>query len=179
MKNFRIPDRVLSPFPALYRKKKEVAELDFQLIQRDSFSICGYCMETCLKTCGQDLAKLWEEYGLKKEQLYSRLGRRDDFYGLMWKTGGEQYCYLIGIEIAAGVELPEGTIRKEIPPARYAVASVPAACSAVEAWTEYYYQVLPEAGYEPNAGHGFDFEYYRNGSPSYELWTPVTTIALA
>lgn len=179
MKNFRIPDRMLSPFSALYGKKKEVAELDFQLIQRDSFSICGYCKETCLKTCGPDLAKLWEEYARKKELLYSRLGRRDDFYGLMWKTGGERYCYLIGIEVPADSNLPEGTIRKVIPPARYAVASVPHACSAVEAWTEYYNQALSGAGYEPNTRHGFDFEYYRNGSPSYELWTPVTAIARA
>lgn len=134
-------------------------------------------METCLKTCRPDLAKLWEEYGHKKKLLYSRFGRRDDFYGLMWKIGGERYCYLIGIEVPAGSNLPEGTIRKKIPPARYAVASVPTACSAVEAWTEYYNQVLPEAGYEPNAGHGFDFEYYRDGSSFCELWTPVTAIA--
>lgn len=150
--------------------------MDFHLVQRNSFSICGYCAETCLKTCGPDLAKLWEEYGRKKELLYSRFGRRDDFYGLMWKTGGERYCYLIGIEVPAGWKVPEGTVRKDIPPAQYAVTSVPSDRSAVEAWTEYYYQALPEAGYEPNAGHGYDFEYYREGGPFYELWTPVTAI---
>ncbi len=151
--------------------------MDFHLVQRDSFSICGYCVETCLKTCGQGLAKLWEEYGRKKELLYARFGRRNDFYGLMWKTGGERYCYLIGIEVPAESNLPAGTVRKEIPPARYAVASVPADRSAVEAWTEYYCQTLPEAGYEPSAGHCFDFEYYREGGSYYELWTPVTAIA--
>lgn len=150
--------------------------MDFHLIQRDSFSICGYCVETSLKTCGPDLAKLWKEYGRKKEQLFSKFGRRDDFYGLMWKTGGQRYCYLIGIDVPAGSEMPEETIRKDIPPAKYAVASVPAARSAVEAWTEYYNRALPEAGYEPNAVHGFDFEYYREDSSFYELWTPVTAI---
>lgn len=95
----------------------------------------------------------------------------------MWKAGGVRYFYLIGIEVPIGSEMPEETVRKDIPPARYAVASVPADRSAVEAWTEYYYQVLPEAGYEPNVGHGFDFEYYKEGGPSYELWTPVTAIA--
>lgn len=151
--------------------------MDFQLIQRDSFSICGYCAETCLKTCGPDLGQLWAEYELKKEQLFSRFGRRGDFYGLMWKTGGERYCYLIGIEVPPGSEIPEGTVRKDIPPSSYAVASVPSTRSAVEAWTEYYYKALPDAGYEPNTGHGFDFEYYREDGSAYELWTPVVKIS--
>lgn len=31
--------------------------LNFKLCNRDAVSICGYCTETCLETCGTDLGK--------------------------------------------------------------------------------------------------------------------------
>lgn len=48
-------------------------------------------------------------------------------------------------------------------PAEFAVLHVPASLPAVDAWTQYYEKILPEAGYVPNKEHGIDFEYYPHG----------------
>lgn len=148
--------------------------MDISLLERDTFTVCGYCAETSLETCGTDLGQLWRNFETKKQALYEAFGAREDFYGLMWKTTGGRYCYLIGIEAADTGKLPFGAVSKSIPPSKYAVASVPSSQSAVDAWTKFYYEALPGAGYIPNAGHGFDFEHYPyGGQADYELWTPV------
>lgn len=150
--------------------------MDFKLIKRGPFSVCGYSVETCLKTCGPDLHKLWNDFEVKKKELFDIYGKRENFYGLMWKTAKESdhYYYLIGIEINKAAKIPEGAELKQIPSEEYAVASVPPSVSAVDAWTDYYYKTLPKAGYEPNAGSGIDFEYYPlGGNKRYEIWTPV------
>lgn len=147
---------------------------EFELRSREAFSVCGYCTETCVETCAGDLENLWNDFALKKANLFERFGERRDFYGLMWKTENGRYCYLIGIEAPETGRDPEGTVRKRIPSAEYAVATVPMSVGAVEAWTRFYYEILPKAGYTPNAGHGFDFEYYPGGDGGdYNLWTPV------
>ena len=146
----------------------------FELCSRGAFSICGYCTETSLETCGLDLHGLWSLFRHRKKELFDSFGAREDFYGLMWTTAKDRYCYLIGIEADDKKSLPAGTILKHIPPAEYAVARIPSAVDAVKAWTDYYYKTLPEAGYIPNSGHGFDFEYYpHGGEKDYELWTPA------
>lgn len=150
--------------------------MKFRLFNRSAFSICGYSMETSLETCGPDLKKLWKDYNLTAQKLYDVVGMREDFYGLMWKTktSKSNYFYLIGIEVAEAKKLPEKAGIKRIPPAEYAVASVPSSISAIDAWTEFYYKVLPDTEYIPALGHVFDFEYYPHGNEKdYELWTPV------
>lgn len=148
----------------------------FRLLNRSAFSICGYSMETSLETCGMDLRKLWKDYGSTSQKLYNVFGVREDFYGLMWKTktSKSSYIYLIGIEVAETKKPPEKAEIKQIPPAKYAVASVPASLSAVDAWNEFYNNVLTESEYTPAVGHVFDYEYYPHGDGNdYELWTPV------
>lgn len=152
--------------------------MEFTVKRKDSFRLCGFFRETSLETCGDELHNLWEYYGNRKQELFDLFGERKDFYGLMWKTTGNRYCYLIGIETGDEEKVPEGAVTKTIPAAEYAVVPVPADVSAFDAWTEFYYKTLPAAGYMPNAGHGFDFEYYPNGDgAAYELWTPVTKTA--
>jgi len=147
-------------------------KLEFKV--RETFNICGYCVETSLETCGEELSKLWCDFETRKEELFRMFGVRKDFYGLMWKTQNGRYCYLIGIEADSIGKLPDGVVCKQILPANYAVYDVAAGKSAFDAWTEYYEKTLPDAGYTPNAGHGFDFEYYPNGGgEAYQLWTPV------
>ena len=151
--------------------------MDLCFESRSHFIICGYCVETSLETCEKDLSQLWKDFNAKKTDLFDLFGYRKDFYGLMWKTHGSHYCYLIGIQVDSIDLAPEGACYKSIPAAYYAVASVPPSVSAVEAWTQYYEKILPGAGYVPNAGHGFDFEYYPNGGQGiYEMWTPVEKI---
>ena len=44
----------------------------------------------------------------------------------------------------------------------------------VKAWTVFFFEAIPQAGYAPNYEHGFFFEYYPDGvHGSFELWTPV------
>ena len=148
--------------------------MEFTIKRKDPFLLCGFYRETSLETCGPELHRLWEYYDSRKKELFNLFGERRDFYGLMWKTTGSRYCYLIGIEADERKPLPEGAVFKSIPAAEYAVASVSPDVSAFDAWTDFYYNVLPTAGYTPNAGHGFDLEYYPNGDgAAYELWTPV------
>lgn len=153
--------------------------LDLRLCSRNTFLIAGNSMETSLETCRMDLEKLWRDYDSAKKKLYDLFGAREDFYGFMWKTevSKNSYFYLIGIEVAKAENLPEKAEIKRIPSAEYAVVLVQSSLSAVEAWTEFYNKVLPEAGYIPAAGHDFDFEYYPHGAgKDYELWTPVQKI---
>jgi len=151
--------------------------LNLRFESRSQFNICGYCVETSLETCEKDLSQLWHDFDVKKRYLFDLFGYRKDFYGLMWKTQGSHYCYLIGVQVDSIEQAPEGACCKSIPAAYYAVASVPPSISAFEAWTQYYETILPDAGYTPNAGHGFDFEYYPNGGQGiYEMWTPVEKI---
>jgi AraC family transcriptional regulator len=148
--------------------------MDLEFKNRDAFQVCGYCVETSLETCGTDLAKLWQDFAQHKEELFELFGYRKDFYGLMWLTENSRYCYLIGIETDKPEKAPEGTVCKQVPTALYAVLYVEASRSAYDAWTDYYEEILPNAGYLPNTGHRIDFEYYPGGEgEAYELWTPV------
>ena len=148
--------------------------MDLKFKSRDTFYICGYFVETSLETCGKDISKLWCDFDSKKEELFNVFGYRNDFYGLMWSTENHRYCYLIGIKADDINKIPIGACFKCIPETNYAVAYVPSNMSAVDAWTKYYNETLPGAGYIPNVEHGMNFEYYPKGnSGAYELWTPV------
>jgi AraC family transcriptional regulator len=49
--------------------------------------------------------------------------------------------------------------------------------SAVEAWTDYFDNALPEAGYAPDTDHGMYFEFYPGDNlSSCQLWTPVKKV---
>ncbi len=147
-------------------------DLKFKWI--DSFYICGYFVETSLDTCDEDLSKLWSDFEFKKEELFNIYGYKEDFYGLMWYTDNHRYCYLIGIEVDNIDKMLEGAIYKYISGTDYAIAYVSADISAIDAWTDYFDKILPDAGYIPNTKHGYNFEYYPNGhTGEYELWTPV------
>lgn len=149
-----------------------------KLMKRDAFSLGGYCVKTSLETCAVDLGKLWKECDMNSRKRYDEAGKKKVLYGLMWKTeaSGSAYFYLLGTETDAEAEMPEDMEQKFIPAAEYAVLSVPISVSAVDAWTEFYGKILPEAGYTPAEGHTFDFECYPQGlEGNYELWTPVET----
>lgn len=146
--------------------------MELKLQSRNTFYICGYFIETSLETCGEDLSKLWRDFETNKEELFNVFGYKNDFYGLMWYTENHRYCYLIGIEVDGISKAPTGACCKCVPGTNYAIALVPQTLSAVEAWTEYFEEILPNAGYIPNAEHGMNFEYYP-GKGAYELWTPV------
>lgn len=154
---------------------QEITSMELRVVSRDSLLLCGYYVDTCLEDCGKDIAALWDVFNAGKDDLYNAFGHRSDLYGLMWYTQNHRYCYLIGMEANESVCSPAGASRKNVPPARYAVVRVPASASAVDAWTEFYKKTIPEAGFAPDAAHGFNFEYYPDGADrDYELWTPIS-----
>jgi AraC family transcriptional regulator len=72
------------------------------------------------------------------------------------------------------VAAPKGAEIKHIPSAKYIVAEIPAGTNIVDAWTEFFYKVIPDLGYEVDERHGYYFEYYCNDlSGDCELWTPI------
>jgi len=148
-----------------------------KLIERETFHICGYAVETTAEQNDEDLSKLYKDFfDSDKESVLLRLqGSKKGYYGLMWYTGGhEKYYYLLGIEVGGENEPPEKAMLKTIAKHTYAVSYYPHDKDAIEAWTEFFYTDIPKEGYAPDEQHNLYFEYYpRSVDGDYELWVPV------
>lgn len=153
--------------------------MDIRIESRASFHICGYAVETTLEGNDGDIAALYRDFfETKKENTLQCLsGCQNGYYGLEWYTEEHKsFFYLLGKAVDETANIPADAVIKHIPAAQYAVADVPAGRSLVEAWTEFFYTAIPQAGYAPDAGHGFYFEYYpEDVHGRCELWTPVLT----
>jgi DNA gyrase inhibitor GyrI len=80
----------------------------------------------------------------------------------------------LGKETANPSIIPAYAEFKEIPAALYAVASFEQGYDTVKAWTDFFFEAIPQAGYAPNYEHGFFFFFFPDGAHgNYELWTPV------
>ena len=101
-----------------------------------------------------------------------------EFYGLMWYLEGhERYRYLLGKETVNPAVIPPEAELKKLPTALYAVAPFDKDYDGVKAWTDFFFEAIPQAGYAPDYEHGFFFEYYPDGvDGKYELWTPVVKV---
>jgi predicted transcriptional regulator YdeE len=143
-----------------------------------SFQICGYSIETSLEESGTDVEALYNDYfNSEKSLLIDSVAKNKsaEIYGLMWYLDGhERYRYLVGKETANLSVIPAGAELKELPASLYAVASFGKDYDGVKAWTDFFFEAIPQAGYAPDYEHGFFFEYYPDGANGdYELWTPV------
>jgi predicted transcriptional regulator YdeE len=148
-----------------------------KLIERETFHICGYGVETNAAQNDEDLSKLYNDFfDSDKESILLRLqGSKRGYYGLMWYTQGhEKYCYLLGIEIGGESEPPENAMLKTAVKAVYAVASYSHDKDGIEAWNEFFYVDIPKEGYAPDEKQNLYFEYYPESvDGDYELWVPV------
>ncbi len=153
--------------------------MNMEIVERDTFWICGYWVETTLEQNDKDVAALYDDFFCNgKEEILMRLqGSRKGYYGLSWYTDGhERYCYLLGIEVAQRNNAPDNSILKEIPKTTYAVARFPKGEDIIKAWTEFFYHTIPDAGYNVNAIYNLYFEYYPSGiKEEFELWVPVVS----
>jgi len=152
--------------------------MQIRFIDKTGFQICGYSVETSLEESNQDVAALYSDYfSSGKAMLIDNIakGNATEYYGLMWYLEGhKRYRYLLGKEIVNLSMTPNEAEIKEIPSAFYAVASFEKDYDGVKAWTDFFFEAIPQAGYTPDYNHGFFFEYYPNGvNGEYELWTPV------
>lgn len=147
-----------------------------KFIERDTFHICGYAVETDAAHNADDLDALYTDFfGSKKDSLLRKHGGKAGFYGLMWYTQGhERYGYLLGMEVGTECELPAGSVRKTLPKTTYAVSRYPHEKDAIEAWSEFFFTDIPKEGYAPNEQMNLYFEFFpKNVDGNYELWVPV------
>jgi len=152
--------------------------MKIRFIDKADFQIIGYSVETSLDESSKDVAALYSDYfNTEKATLIDNAAKNKaaGYYGLMWYLEGhERYRYLLGKETVNPSAIPVEAEWKEIPASLYAVAYFEKDYDGVKAWTDFFFEALPQAGYAPNYEHGFFFEYYPNGvNSNYELWTPV------
>ena len=147
-----------------------------KLVERDTLHICGYAEETDAKHNGDDLSALYKDFfDNKVSNLMSLPGSKKGYYGLMWYTHGhEKYCYLLGTQVRGDCQPPANSTLKTIPKTTYAVACYPHDKDIIEAWTEFFYTDIPNAGYAPNEQLNLYFEFFPESvEGDYELWVPV------
>ena len=151
--------------------------MDINLIEKETFYICGYSVETTLVQNDQDVSALYDDFfGNSKEAiLMSLTGSRQGYYGLSWYTQGhDRYNYLLGIEVGQENIAPEHAVIKKIPKTTYAMVHFPQGEDIIRAWTEFFYHGIPEIGYQVNEEQNLYFEYYPYSvKGQYELWVPV------
>jgi len=152
--------------------------MQIRFVDKADFQISGYSVETSLDESSKDVAALYDGYfNTEKATLIDNVAknRAAEYYGLMWYLEGhERYRYLLGKETVTPSAIPVEAELKEIPAALYAVASLDKDFDGVKAWTDFFFETIPQAGYAPDYEHGFFFEYYPDGvNGNYELWTPV------
>ncbi|MCL2343457.1 MAG: GyrI-like domain-containing protein [Firmicutes bacterium] len=148
-----------------------------RLVERETFTICGYAVETVAAQNDADISALYKDFfGTGREAVLLRLnGAKKGYYGLSWYTRGhEKYCYLLGIETGKENNPPENALLKTLEKTLYAVACYSSEKDIIEAWNEFFYSDIPGRGYIPNEPYNFYFEYYpENVHGDYELWVPV------
>lgn len=152
--------------------------MQVRFVDKTNFLICGYSVETSLEESKHDVAALYIDYfssGKAAVINNAAEGEAAEYYGLMWYVEGhERYRYLLGKETINLSLIPSDAERKEIPAALYAVSSFEKDYDSVKAWTDFFFEAIPQAGFTPDYEHGFFFEYYPDGvNGNYELWTPV------
>ena len=152
--------------------------MQIRFIDKTDFQICGYSVETSLEESNQDVTALYSDYFSSDKAMFIdniAKSKATEYYGLMWYLEGhERYRYLLGKETVNLSLIPNEAEIKEIPAAFYAVASFEKDYDGVKAWTDFFFEAIPQAGYTPDYQHGFFFEYYPDGvNGEYELWTPV------
>ena len=147
------------------------------IVERETFYICGYAVETTATQNDKDVSGLYKDFfTMKKDEVLLRLrGSKKGYYGLSWYSQGhERYCYLLGIEVGKENEPPDNTLIKALETTLYAVARYPQSKDIIEAWNEFFYKDISNAGYAPNEPYNLYFEYYpEDVHGDYELWVPV------
>jgi len=134
-----------------------------ELIERETFYICGYVVETDAIQNDNDISNLYSNFFSERKNvvLQSLPGSKKGYYGLSWYSQGhEKYCYLLGIEFSEKVNPPQGAVTKTLEKALFAKASYPKDKNIIEAWNEFYYRDIPSTGYAPNEPYNLYFEYY-------------------
>ena len=151
--------------------------MDVSFVEKETFYVYGYSVETTLEQNDQDVSALYDDFFHSgKETAFMELkGCEKGYYGLSWYTQGhERYRYLLGIAAGKDNAAPEKAVMKEVPKTSYAVARFPQGEDILKAWSEFFYNGIPAAGFKVNEMHNCYFEYYPGSAyGAFELWVPV------
>jgi len=152
-------------------------DMEIHIKERDTFYICGYCVETTLAQNDDDVSALYDDFfDNQKDAILMKLNDcKKGYYGLIWNTKDhERYCYLLGVEVGQENTAPENAVLKKVSSTKYAVASFPQGEDIIKAWTEFFYKEIPKAGFRVNDEDNAYFEFYHDGvQGEFELWVPV------
>lgn len=151
--------------------------MKIDLVERDTFLVCGYSTETTAAHNDKDISELYKdffEHG-KEAALLKMKGCKKGCYGLSWYTHKhEHYCYLLGKEVEQTDAIPDDALLKKVEKTTYAVAHFQKGEDIIKAWTDFFYHEIPEAGFQVNEEPNLYFEYYPGPvNAEYELWVPV------
>lgn len=155
--------------------------MQIHFVNRPDFQVCGFSVETSLKEGYRDVENLYNDYFCSdKAKIINDMTNSEtkEYYGLMWYLKGhERYRYLLGKE-AIDFTLTSTEVELiDIPAALYAVVEFEKGFDNTKAWTDFFFESIPQSGYTPDYEHGYFFEFYPNGMDgNYELWTPVVKI---
>lgn len=151
--------------------------MKIDLVEKETFYICGYLVETTLDQNDKDVSALYDDFFRSgKETILMHLeDSKKGYYGLSWYTHShERYCYLLGLEVGRENTAPGNAVLKEVPRTTYAVACFPQGEDIIKAWNEFFYDEIPKAGIKVDEEHNFYFEYYPDSIyGKFELWVPV------
>ena len=151
--------------------------MDIHIIEKDSFFVCGYLVETTSAQNDKDVSALYDNFfSTGKETILLNLkDSKKGYYGLSWYTQGhERYCYLLSIEVGQENIAPENAIIKKVTKTEYAMAHFQQGEDIIQAWTDFFYDEIPRNGFKVNEEHNLYFEYYPGSVyGEYELWVPV------
>ncbi|NLL49086.1 MAG: AraC family transcriptional regulator [Firmicutes bacterium] len=185
----RIPERVeLSRF--LEYKLKGGIIVEPRLLERSSFTIAGYVLETTTEN-GQnlkDIPRFWQEYlgSERAKHLHSQPNIVEHtLYGVCLDMNIEtnHFNYYIGLEVSDISGLDPELKTATIPAATYAVFTTPPteknslSPHIQNTWAYIYNEWFPRSGHEFAAGCA-DFERYDDRSLSEskavaEIWIPI------
>lgn len=152
--------------------------MEINIVERDTFFICGYSVETTSDQNDKDVSALYSDFfNNGKEWILMNLkDSKKGYYGLSWYTQGhEHYCYLLGIEVGQENAAPQNAVLKKVPKTTYAMVHFLQGEDITKEWTEFFYNEIPKSGFEVNQEYNLYFEYYPGSvhDREYELWVPV------
>ncbi len=153
--------------------------MQIELIERESFVVCGCTTVTTLGDNDADLSALYGDFfrgGWDTSLAAVRPANEHGYYGVEWYTDGshKSYGYLLGVHAVRGRSVPFGATVMDIPEATWAVARFPKGSDIIKAWTDFYADGIPAAGLGVDEGCNRFFERYPDRvDGDFELWVPV------
>jgi AraC family transcriptional regulator len=154
-------------FPVLDIKFKNIIGvsnmINPKVVERKGFMVIGPAIHTTNENEEnfQRLPKFWSEFNEKKihEFIPNKISN-NSFYGICMDAKGNEFTYMIGVEVNSLEQIPDNMVGRRIPEARYAVftAKGPVVRSVQDMIRYIYGEWLPKSEY--TLAETPDFELY-------------------